>query len=217
MAEVWIVPIYRTKLLNRMIQALKAFTPLNTTHIYSPGDWPSQPDETTVLQVGRLVNEQKMSLTRGQAEFNTTAYVTVDGRLSRTTGEQALRDIEHLSWKVEQAILTDFYLNGMLQQFSSVKTVQEIDSSTGLHVAQCTIEFGMEFFQGQEEYYTPTVTAEITSVDLALDSQNIYDPSGTYTGTPVTEEFPASVVPAPRVQGPDGRAEGYIVVDVNQS
>ena len=208
---------YRTKILNLFMAALKAYKDLNETHIYSPGDWPSDPEKNTVLQVGRLINESKASVSRGQAEFTTTIYITVDGRLARDTGEKALRDIERLSWKVEQAILTDYNINLNIQQFPTVKTVQEIDSSSGLHVAQFAIEFATEIFQSQEEYYTPTQVITPTQVAIVLDAANVYDPSGTYTGTESTTQFPDSITPAPRTLGPDGRVEGLIIVDVNQT
>ena len=207
--------IYRTKLLNLLVAALRAYKPLDQVTIYSPGDWPTDPEKGSAIQVGRYIHEQKASVTRGQPEFTTTLNITVDARTVATTGEEVLRDIEKLGWKIEQAVLTDYNLNLNLQQFVSVETKQEIDSTTELHVAQTTIMFGLEFFQSQEEYYMPTDPTTITSIDIVIDSANIYDGTGTYTNTVVTEEFPAAIIPAPRTSGPDGRAEGYTVLDVN--
>lgn len=209
--------MYRTQLLQIMTAALKAANTLAGTNIYAPGDWPTDPQQGPAIQVGRQISENKISTVRGQPAFTTTAMITVDGRLAKTTGEDALTAIEILGDQIMQAILTSESLNRLLQQFSGVETAQEIDSSTGFHIAQITVRFALEFFESQEEFYMPVNPVAVEGIDVAVDSKNIFDPSGTYSGTPVTDNFPDAVVPAPRTEGPDGRTEGYIKVDLPQS
>lgn len=208
---------YLSRLSDLMTAALiKANTDAGA-NIYAPGDWPTDPEKGTAIQVGRLKRENKKSEIRGQPEFTTTGIVTVDGRLTAATGKQALTDIDKLRNQITRAILTNYDINKLVQQFPQVETVQEINSETETHVAQVTIAFSLEYFESQEEFWQPTITAPLESIDLNLDSQNIFDPTGTYAGSVPNTEFPNAINPAPRTQGPDGRNEGYIVVDLPQS
>lgn len=206
---------YSTMLLVLMIKALKSYPDMMAVpgRVYAPGDWPTDPSQGPALQVGRIIRENKEAQIRGQPEFTTTAYVTVDGRLTATDGIAALSDINRLRHQVMQAIITNAPLNSLIQKFTTVQTHQEINSETGQHVAFCTIDFALEFFEAQEQFYMPVNPQPLNKIVVYGDLRNVFDPTRDYTGSDVQTEFPDSIMPAPRISGPDGRTEFYIEVD----
>ena len=211
--------MYRTLLLNNIVSALQSCPGISIfpANVYSPGDWPTDPRLGAAIQVGREIHEEKMSTLRGQPAFTTTVHITVDGRVASNTGFGALSAIQCLADNIEQAIITDFKINSQIQQFSSVRSTQTIDSNSEYHVAQVAIAFALEFFQSMADYDTTSQgtvpSPNLDVLTISQDAINIFDATGTYSGTSVTELFPNSVVPAPRTTGGDGRDEGYLQFD----
>jgi hypothetical protein len=76
------------------------------------------------------------------------------------------------------------------------------------HVFSATIEI-----KGHaHERFEPVVTQSLSGLNVYVDSVNIFDPAGDYTG-----DTPFAAAPAPRASGPDGRAEIAASIDVPQS
>jgi hypothetical protein len=197
--------LMRDMLRQMTVAALKAADTDAGDNIFSPGDWPSDSDAMPALLIS-CKRERKESMTRAQPNFTTTAYIRVDARLEDTNEGDAQDSMNALCDQVEQAILTNHDIIEQLQQISSVETQMDIVSEGGKHVAQAVIEFGMEFYQSQEDYYAPVNPPQLNEITVQADLTNHFDPSGTYPDP----AFPDSVKPAPRTSGPDGRNEGAI-------
>lgn len=173
-------------------------------------DWPT--NELTMPAI--LVNwdrERKASNGRTQPNFTTMASLILDVRLEATDVKTARKKLDNLLWQIEQAILTSYELRKEVQQFPFVETESNVDSTSGKHVAHATVTFAMEFFEDQNQY--PAIPAvPLKEIDIDVDLVNRFDPTGTYPDP----DFPGSVVPAPRTQGPDGRNEGKLVIELPQ-
>jgi hypothetical protein len=183
--------------------------------IQSPGDW-SVPADVLPAVIVRTSQESKTSITRGMPEFTTSCALDVKAMLEAATAEAAQDAIESLWFAIENALLTNWSLVRMLQQFSSVDTALDIRAEGTRHLAGIAASFHCEF----AEMYDPTqATPDVAPwpddapppvpldrFTADVDPVNVADPTGTYPA-PL---FPEAVVPAPRTHGPDGRSEGVL-------
>lgn len=195
-----------------VVEAIKAYGTLAKNNVVELGDWPSQPDSLPQIYVYDG-HSSAQSIARAQPNFTTTSYIMADCRLDAETLADARRACDTIEAQVKQAVLTNFDIIRLLQQVASVQTQKKITTDSGKHVGSVQIEFAMEYFQSQEEYYAPVNPAPLDTIGIHADLENVYDATGTYANPP----FPDSVTPAPRTEGPDGRDEGYIEVDSLQS
>lgn len=193
------------------IQAIQ--TAAGIADIDSPGDWTTPPSKLPAVLV-RNGPERKESIQKGMAEFTTTSSIEIEARLEATTSTAAQDAIEALAYLLENAILTNYSVIGMVSQVASVDTQTEISADGRKHLAGIKMMLNFEM----PETYDPTAVAPdlttwpvvpaqlvpFTNFTLTGDLINIFDPNGTYVGT----LFPASVLLAPRTSGPDGRMEG---------
>ncbi|QNK65758.1 hypothetical protein [Variovorax sp. PAMC26660] len=191
------------------------------TTIVSPGDWPTPPEKLPALLVN-VPTETKQSINKGQPEFTTTASVVVQGQVTATTAEAVQDLIEDLAYRVENAILTGYWLNRMTQQFATVQTEVECTADGGRQLAGFRMTLSTETF----ESFDPTQASPpastwppaepaivpLESMGIHLDTTSPFDATGTYPNPP----FPGAVQPAPRTTGPDGRDEGALDIQLPQ-
>jgi hypothetical protein len=185
-----------------VVAALKGFPTLANVVIQSPGAVPTPPENLPAILV-RCSREHKESINRGMPEFTSTVTIEVEARLSASNGVDAQDMIEALGYQVEQAILTNQPLIAIVQQVMAIDTDLEITTEARDVIAGYRASFHFEL----PEMFDPAVSIDfppLGGMGLHLDLINVFDPLGTYPGSP----FPASVVPAPRSYGPDGRDEG---------
>ena len=189
--------------------------------VESPGNWATPDDVLPVLRV-TVPSESKVSLGRSTPEFTTSASVVIQGKVSGSTPEFAQDALDLLAYQVENAVLKDYSVNLMAQQFSSVETATEISSEGRQHLGG----FRMTIVVEMVESFDPTAsipiastwpltapaTVPLTGANVHLDSTNVFDATGAYSN-PI---FPDAVIPAPRTSGPDGRDEGAIQIDLPQ-
>ncbi len=204
----------RRQLRQAVVAAIQSIqTSAGITDIDSPGDWVTPPVKLPAVLV-RNGHERKESVQKGMAEFTTTSSIEIEARLQAATSIAAQDEIEALGYLLENAILTNYSVIGMVSQVVSVDTQTEISSDGRQHLAgiKMTLSFEMP------EIYDPTAVAPalttwpvvpaqivpLTNFTLTGDLINIFDPNGTYVGS----LFPADVLAAPRTSGPDGRMEG---------
>lgn len=173
-------------------------------------DWPTS-EETMPAILINWDKEHKTSVTRTQPNFTTVGTLRLDIRLMGTTKRDTRIAIDKLLWQIEQAILTNFELRKEVQQFVFVTSEGKLDSTTGKHIAHYNMDFGLEYFEDQNQY-PPIPVTTLTEIDINVDLLNRFDKTGTYTDAP----FPAAVPPAPRTTGPDGRNEGKLVIIIPQ-
>ncbi|MEX3690819.1 hypothetical protein AB3X91_11760 [Paraburkholderia sp. BR14263] len=192
--------------------------------IVSPGDWDASPEDLPAIFV-RTGHETKAAILRGPSEDTTTCNLEVKVILEAGTAEAAQDAIEALWYDVENALLTNYSLLGMLQQISGIESALQISAEGARHLAGLAAVLRCEFFEsfdpqgtsGPKDLYDPASGAAVWPNDAAapvpltgggitVDPTNVADPSGTYPDAP----FPQAVTPAPRTQGPDGRSEGVL-------
>lgn len=175
-----------------------------------PYDWPTN----KITMPAILINqdqERKSSNARTQPNFTTIGQLILDVRVEAVDVRTARKNLNKLLWQIEQAILTNYELRKEVQQFAWVERDSNVDSSSGVHIAHSTVKLGLEYFEDQE-LYPALPSVPLKQVVVNVDLINIDDPTGTYADPP----FPAAVTPAPRTQGPDGRNEGTLVINLPQ-
>lgn len=183
--------------------------------IYSPGDW-NVPADCLPALIVRTSHETKSSFNRGMPEFTTSCALDVKAVVEASTAEQAQDDIEALWYAVENALLLDWSLVRMLQQFASIETALDIRAEGARHLAGIAGSFACEFaemFDPVEPEPDPApwpvdtpAPAPLEHIGIHADTISPADPAGTYPDP----AFPDSVTPAPRTRGPDGRDEGTL-------
>lgn len=170
--------------------------------LQSPGDWNQPPDKLPVLKV-RLGKDRKESNGRsGQTSFTTVSVFLIRVEVSAKSGPAALLALEGFAADIEAAIFKSVPLRLKTQDFRFMETETEVTSDGAAHTGTMDIALGVEML----ETFYPDVTAVLTEIDLTADLINVADETGTYPNPP----FPDAVEPAPRTEGPDGRAEGFI-------
>jgi hypothetical protein len=182
--------------------------------VQSPGDW-SIPASLLPVVIVRTGAETKTSTQRGMPTFTTSCTLEVKATIEAITALAAQDAIEALWFSVERALLTDYSLVGMLQQFAGIDSVLEIRAEGSRHLAGIAAAFHCEYFESFDPFDAipapqtwPVVTTPgvFESIDIHVDTGAPFDADGTYPNPP----FPDSIAPAPRTSGPDGRDEGYL-------
>lgn len=178
-------------------------------NVMSPGDWDVPAKSLPAIKV-RSGQEHKQSVVVGMPQFTTVLSVEVQIAVEAATDVAAQDDLEALGQQVEAAILCNYELIRLIQRVSGVTTVPTFAADGERHLAGLQMVFEFEVFEAFDPtlYQTPP---DLEGVDVTLDAIAPFDPSGTYPNP----AFPDSVVPAPRIQGPDGRAEGVLHINLN--
>lgn len=214
-------------------EALKGKTPAGD-NVFAARNWPTWNGSYPIIWL-HSPEEDKESLGRnGGPQFNVTATIRITARLqlkalprNAAAGAMilALEDMQRL---IEMALINFPPLMSRLQQFPFIRSRMDEDGEGEQNLGELVMDVGMEFYQGPEDFYpleepepdpepvfVPTFdpVAEVENVasvvpldmvEITDDLVNVFDASGTY----LDPLFPDSVTPAPRTEGPDGRAEG---------
>jgi hypothetical protein len=182
-------------------------------NVFAPRDWPTWDGSYPVVLVS-APEEDGASLGRNAPQFTVTTTVRIEARrqLPATASDAAaaslMDGLQAMREQVKQAVINSPDLTKITQQYPFFRSRITTDPSGDEHLGQMVMDLGVEFYQGPEDFW-PIPLADITEMDIHVDSINIMDPGGTYTNPP----FPQAVTPAPRTQGPDGRDEGYLVIN----
>ncbi|MFM0689238.1 hypothetical protein PQQ77_24910 [Paraburkholderia strydomiana] len=173
-----------------------------SAHLYSPGDWNVTAAKLPAIKV-RYGGEEKQSLgDNGQTAFNTTSIFEIRVEVSAVSGPAALLALEGLQADIEAAIFKSVPLRKLAQDFPFMRTQTDVSSDGETHIGGMLISLGVQMY----ETFYPDVNAQLAEIDLTADLVNVFDPTTTYPDPP----FPDAVTPAPRTEGPDGRAEGFV-------
>jgi hypothetical protein len=199
--------LYRANLRTIAVDALKSAGTMARQSVFSPRDWPTFSGNYPAILV-QTPRERKESIGRGMPQFTVTATMSVIGRLDGTDAEYVETQLETLCEQIEQAILTNYDLVRLTQQFSAVDTRMEVSCEGEKHIGEVQMDFSMEFYQAFE----PVIANALTEVDVHVDLAGPFDAAGTYLNPP----FPDSVHAAPRTSGPDGRDEGGLQIILPQ-
>jgi len=182
--------------------ALLSVLGMVSAHLYSPGDWNVTASKMPAIKVRYGVEEKKSLGNSGQTAFDTTSVFEIRVEVSAVSGPAALLALEGLQADIEAAIFKSVPLRNLAQDFPFVRTQTDVSAEGETHIGGMLISLGVQMY----ETFYPDVTAQLAEIDLTADLVNVADPTGTYPNPP----FPNAVTPAPRTEGPDGRAEGFV-------
>ena len=199
--------LYRAMLRDIAITALKGKPTLADQRVFSPNDAPTWDGEYPMIIV-RTPQERKESLSRGPPQFNVVATLQVTARLEGATAEEAEAKLEVMAEQIECTLINDYELTRKIQQFSFVDTRMDFSGEGQAHLGQLTVNIGLEFFQGPEDF-APIEAVPIEEMEITADMAVPFDRQGIYKDPP----FPSSVTSPPRTQGPDGRAETGLILN----
>ncbi|WP_241300481.1 hypothetical protein [Burkholderia stabilis] len=181
---------------------LSVLSMMQGVHLYSPGDWNVTAVKLPAIKV-RYGGEEKRSLgNSGQTAFDTTSVFEIRVEVSAVSGPAALLALEGLQADIEASIFKSGPLRKLAQDFPFMRTQTDVSAEGETHIGGILISLGVQMY----ETFYPDVTAQLSEIDLTADLVNVADPTGTYPNPP----FPDAVKPAPRTEGPDGRAEGFV-------
>ncbi len=147
-------------------------------NVWSYRDFPTTrldlPDGSGLVVLD-LPDEDKASLGRsGAQQFTVTATVPVIARLSRAgapdqMGALALqKDLSILRRQIEVAVINSPALTARIQQIAFVRSTSRIETKER-HFGELAMSFGLEFYQGPEDFYISSL-ADLETLELAADS-----------------------------------------------
>lgn len=181
----------------------------------SPGDWATQPPNMPAILV-RSPRGSREAMCRGAFNFTSTVAIEIETKVLGKTGPEAQDNLEALDAQVETALFTNHAFISLVQQVT-VDIESEVSSEGRHHYGGSKLTIRCEVVEAFDPVYDAPVPMQ--PVAVALQGMNVhadlvgtFDPTGSYPGC----AFPASVAPAPRVAGPDGRDEGGLTINLPQ-
>lgn len=179
----------------------------------SPGSWASQTDKAPAV-LARSRRTGKELLSPGTSNFVSTIMLEIETRLIAANSQAAQDAIEELDALVEQALFTNIAFMSLVQKIW-LETETEITAESRNHIAGTRWELRCELVETFDPIadapdQLQPVAPPFDGMDLHADLVNVFDSQGVY-GDGVL--FPASVQPAPRESGPDGRDEGALQIN----
>ncbi|UPG89271.1 hypothetical protein L2Y96_17995 [Luteibacter aegosomaticola] len=183
-------------------------------NVFAALDYPTWDGSYPILYL-HTPSEDKESLGRqGGPQFTVTLTLQVSGRVEvenlqdQTGVAEATVKLEALQRQIELALINNPDLMSQLQQFPFIRTEMKTDGTGDHNLGEIVMSIGLEFYQGPEDFF-PIPAEPLEGITVVVDSTNVYDPTGTY----VDPMFPDAATPAPRTEGPDGRAEGGLEIN----
>lgn len=199
-------PLAQTIVRRAFLAALRANAV--APNVVSPGDWTVAPEKVPTVQVRCTESIKESKGNAGPVAFDTDVIIEVRAIVSALSAEAAQDAIEQLGADIEDAIFRAPLIDAVVQSFRVVPSRTEITAHQALHYGAMTWAVRCQVY----ERFLPEITAVLAEINLTADLTNVADPSGTYPDP----AFPAAVTPAPRTQGPDGRAEGEVNVQFDE-
>lgn len=186
--------------------------------VYAPLDRPTWSGNYPVIFLTTPEEDKESLGPNGAPQFNVTATVRVTARVQENQQRDdagaaaALLQLEKLQQQIERALINNPALwRAGVQQFMFVRCRNTVSGEGETHLGELQMDIGLQFYQGPEDFF-PIATNPLEEITVDADLMNVFDPNGTYANPP----FPDSVTPAPRTQGPDGRAEGGANITIPQ-
>lgn len=178
-------------------------------NVWSVRSWPTVKSGYPVLYVTAPKEDRESLGDISAPQFIVTATIRIVARVEVPTlandagTAQAEASLERIKQQIDVAVINNPTVMSLLQQYPFTRFQMGINSDGARPFGELILDIGMEFYQGPEDFF-PIVGAPFEQLNITADLTNVVDKTGTYPDPP----FPASVVPAPRTTGPDGRAEG---------
>lgn len=182
--------------------------------IDSPGDWET-PSARLPSILMRCVGDRKSPTAKSQITFTTTVLLEIEARVEANSAEVAQDNLEALSYAIECAVITNYDLNRMVQNWSAIDSVPEITAEGKRHIGGVMMSFMFEVYEAFDPVLqspVQPVLSDLQEVGIHNDMIGTFDPSGLYP----SGAFPQVATLAPRTAGPDGRDEGALDIVLPQ-
>lgn len=161
--------------------AVAALTGTTTagTNIFSPLDWPTWSGDYPVIFVTTPDEDAEGLGRNGPPQFNVTATLHVVARVEQMSAANdqgaaaAYAALEVLRDQIKVALINYPPLMSLLQQFPFYRTRMRVDADGEQHLGEVTVDIGLEFYQGPEDFYA------IPSVPLDEIDITVQEPNGT--------------------------------------
>lgn len=217
------------------VEALKGATRAGA-NVFAARTWATNTGKYPLLYLHTPEEDMESLGRNGAPQFTVTATLRIDARVEVKSlpnnggAARAILELESIARQIKRALINNPALMSRLQQFPFIRTEMRDDAEGATEIAEMVMHVAMEFYQGPEEFYPLEgeedpedfdAAAEIAAIQpivpleqigIVADLVNVADRSGTYDNPP----FPEAVTPAPRDVGPDGRAEGSLLIDLPQ-
>lgn len=190
-------------------------------NVFTPRTWRTPPAGMPFLMVqSPSETKQNVSGRTGPSEFFTVGRFRVVGRIyikadvtdSTAAAIAAEAALGVLKRQVEVAVINADPIRRAIQQCVSVESVTDVKSDGGATFGELEMTFSLEYYQGPEDF-APVESNPFEELALYIDLLNIFSPTGNFNDTP----FPGSATGSPRTTGPDGRAEGLVLIEIDQT
>ncbi|WP_234407526.1 phage tail protein [Pseudomonas bohemica] len=196
------------------MDGLKGVT-LAGDNVFSARTWATWKGVYPVLFLQSPIEDMESLGRNGAPQFTVTTTLVISARvevktLPRNAGAaQATLELEQIQNQIKIALINYSPLMSQLQQYPFIRSEISVSSEGESELAELVMQIGLEFYQGPEDFY-PVPTTALEQMDISSDLTNVVDTTGVYSDA----AFPDSVIPAPRTVGPDGRAEGGLLIDL---
>lgn len=179
--------------------------------VFTPRTWPTRPGEMPIvlLHPGK---EVKKSKGRSAPAFDVLAVVRVQGRVYAKSGAgdagaiAALAAAETLKQQIEVAVINQYDLRAAIQSFAQVETQVTTGKDGELVFGEVLADFTLDFFQYADEFH-PVDGEPLDELSIYGDLLNVFSKVSDFAGEPDATPWVADALAAPRMAGPDGRAE----------
>jgi hypothetical protein len=158
--------LYRSVVRDAIVTALIRAQTAAGSNVFAPRDWPETPVQLPTLIV-TMPAENKQSWGPNGPKFTTTATIVVLGRLLGTTEMDAEAKLEALIEQIQNAVLPDFNVLALIQEFSSVDTQISITDDGEDQIGEASVSFGCVF----PEIFYPGTPQPLTSIEMTLTTQ----------------------------------------------
>lgn len=198
--------LWRAQLRTTALALLTAALESGGATVVSSKDTPAQDESLPLITI--YVDDTKVFDYGAAPTARTTATLTINVEASGTSKDTAESLRDTLCEMVEDTLFGTPDFVKLFEMIDSCDSFTDESGAKGdLHFASATIEI-----KGHtSEIWEPARGVDLKGINIYVDSVNIFDPNGDYTG-----ETPFNVAnPAPRTSGPDGRPEVGAAVDTS--
>lgn len=156
-----------------------------------------------------ITNRVGTSGNNGPPSFDTTMTLDILAGIEVRTPAEVRPALDDLAAAIDAALLSHPALPSAVSAIPRMQ-ITRASNATGERI---TASLGIKMDLVFSEDFPPVVEDDLESVHLTIDAIDPADPNGDYG--PI-DDFPAPEDP-PRTQGPDGRAEATLVIDLPTS
>jgi hypothetical protein len=131
-------------------------------NVFTPGDWATFTGQYPVILCRAPREEKEPWGGYGETEFKVTATIELIARVQAPSAQgdagalAAENDLETLESQIQGTVINNPALRGLISQIASVQSELAVTAKGQQHIGELVIRYGLEFYQGPEDFYVPT-------------------------------------------------------------